>query len=234
MAGIIITTLTCAIFNRQLRRLGNSRTLRTVEPKAHSQPGSLNEGVGEAGLPGDAVKPSIGRQRDYTDGRKLWEWTSHYPLEARNLMNAEAYVLLAMLLVSVLGAGVFLGLADQTTWIDIGSLKLWISFRLLAIFSTGCVGGVTFSIKWLIHATATGKWHLDRKYWRLIVPIIGGVYACVVMTLFASGLLSGRATPENGIASTAALGFLVGYFSDGVSGLLSNIANAVFGTLEKK
>ena len=27
---------------------------------------------------------------------------------------------------------------------------------------------------------------------------------------------------------------LVGYFSDGVSGLLSNIANAVFETLEKK
>jgi hypothetical protein len=33
---------------------------------------------------------------------------------------------------------------------------------------------------------------------------------------------------------TAALAFLVGYFSDGVSGLLSNVANAVFGTLEKK
>jgi len=36
------------------------------------------------------------------------------------------------------------------------------------------------------------------------------------------------------LAVSAALAFLVGYFSDGVSGLLSNIANAVFGTLEKK
>jgi len=36
------------------------------------------------------------------------------------------------------------------------------------------------------------------------------------------------------MAMTAASAFLIGYFSDGVSGLLSNIANAVFGTLEKK
>jgi hypothetical protein len=42
------------------------------------------------------------------------------------------------------------------------------------------------------------------------------------------------ATTQRPIALTAALAFLIGYFSDGVSGLLSNIANAVFGTLEKK
>lgn len=173
-------------------------------------------------------------QRDYTDGRARWDWESHFPLEARKLMNAEAYTLLGMLAVSLLGAGSFLGLADQTSWIGIGDLKLWVSFRFLAIFFTGTVGGVTFSIKWLIHAAAKGKWHRDRRYWRLMVPAVGGVYACVVMTLFAAGMFSGQSPQASAIPITAALAFLVGYFSDGVSGLLSNVANAVFGTLEKK
>ena len=69
----------------------------------------------------------------------------------------------------------------------------------------------------------------------MLVPGVGGVYALVVLTLFDAGLF---ARADSGTASVVtlspALAFLVGYFSDGVSGLLSNVANAVFGTLEKK
>lgn len=174
---------------------------------------------------------------EHTDGRRPWDWQSRYPEEARKLMRTEAYVLLAMLIVALVGDGTCLGLADQNISIDLGGPKLWVSFRFLAIFCTGLLGGVTFSIKWLIHSVAKGKWHMDRRYWRLLVPAIGGVYACVVMNLFGAGLLAGQpaqtaqSTPVTGVA---ALAFLVGYFSDGVSGLLSNVANAVFGTLEKK
>jgi len=174
-----------------------------------------------------------GGQRDYTDGRKRWDWDSHFPIEARRLMNAEASLLIAMLLVSLIAAGAFLGLSDQSSWIAIGELRLWINFRLLTTFFAGWVGGTTFSIKWLIHAAAKGKCHRDRRYWRLMVPLIGGVYACVVVTLFASGMLL-REPGHEDVATTTALAFMVGYFSDGVSGLLSNVANAVFGTLEKK
>ena len=150
-------------------------------------------------------------------------------------MNVEAYTLIAMLIISLVCVGLSLGLADQSAAFDLGNnLKLSISFKTLAIFFAGSVGGVTFSIKWLIHAAAKGKWHRDRRYWRLMVPLVGGVYACVVMTLFSAGLFSTQDTAEKAVASTAALAFMVGYFSDGVSGLLSNVANAVFGTLEKK
>ena len=69
----------------------------------------------------------------------------------------------------------------------------------------------------------------------MFVPLIGGIYACVVVTLFNSGLIGGHISePNRSIASTAALVFLIGYFSDGVSGLLTNVANAVFGTLRDK
>lgn len=191
-------------------------------------------------MPAEPMKRPVDGQRDYTDGRLAWDWDTRYPPEARQRMNTEAWVLIGMLATSLLGAGVCLGLSNQLIAIGLGDVKIWISFRLLAIFFTGCVGGVTFSIKWLIHAVAKGKWHRDRRYWRLMVPVIGGVYACVVLTLFGAGMFSAQVTqPSEAVQSiatpaTAALSFLVGYFSDGVSGLLSNVANAVFGTLEKK
>lgn len=171
---------------------------------------------------------------EYTDGRKKWEWESHYPVDARAEMKFEAIVLVVALVLLLLLAGLSLGLSDRDFSIDIFGADIWISFRLLAIFCVGCLGGITFSIKWLIHAAAHGRWHLDRRYWRLMTPLIGGVYACVVMTLFGSGMFSLGQNGLSPLPGTAALAFLVGYFSDGVSGLLSNIANAVFGTLEKK
>jgi hypothetical protein len=181
------------------------------------------------------MKAPVGGDHDYTDGRKPWDWESRYPVEARSLMSTEAMVLIGMLVVALLADGVCLGLAGQPVSIGVGGPQIWVSCRLLAIFCTGWLGGVTFSMKWLIHSVAKGKWHIDRRYWCLMVPVIGGVYACVVMTLFGAGLFHGEPTEQSGaMPNTAALAFLVGYFSDGVSGLLSNVANAVFGTLEKK
>jgi hypothetical protein len=181
------------------------------------------------------MKQPLGGDHDYTDGRKLWDWDSHYPTEARAHMNTEAYVLIGMLTVALFSDCICLGLAGQAASCTVHGMQIWINFRLLAIFFTGCVGGITFSMKWLFHSVAKGKWNFDRRYWRFLVPVIGGVYACVVMTLFGAGLFAMQPTEQSSaMPTTAALAFLVGYFSDGVSGLLSNVANAVFGTLEKK
>ena len=109
-----------------------------------------------------------------------------------------------------------------------------VSSHVVAIYFIGGLGGTTFSIKWLVHACAKGKWHLDRRQWRLNIPLVGGAYACVVLTLLDGGLFGHGADVSRPFVLSAALAFLVGYFSDGVSGLLSNVANAVFGTLEKK
>jgi len=205
-------------------------------------------------IPAETVLPAPfavpGRPVDeYTDDRPRWEWESKYPVDARRGIAFERKVLLAYLLISLLLAGFFLCLAGQSAqiplpWISAASrvdgpsvpLSLAINFQILAVHFVGCVGGTTFSLKWLIHAAAKGKWHLDRRPWRLIVPLIGGVYACVMLTLLDAGLVGHASSADNTrpVVVSAALAFLVGYFSDGVSGLLSNIANAVFGTLEKK
>lgn len=200
----------------------------------------------DGNLEGDPVEPDVQskpitpvKTDEYTDGRKLWEWESKFSLKAQQEIKFEARVLIGALIVALVITGFFLGLGNTSIEfvLPIGGAPptLFVNCKLLSVFFTGVVGGITFSIKWLVHTAATGKWHMDRRYWRLLIPWIGGVYALVVLALFDAGLF---ARGNNGGADFAslspALAFLVGYFSDGVSGLLSNVANAVFGTLEKK
>lgn len=185
----------------------------------------------------DAV--TVGPKDEYTDGRKPWEWKSKFPSDARREIRVEAYILVSGLLACVLFSGGFLALGDQKITFSMSfgvtPLLFTLDSKLLALFFTGCVGGITFSIKWLVHAAATGKWHQDRRYWRLLIPWLGGVYALAVLALASGGYVGGQnSDPARFAAASPALAFLIGYFSDGVSGLLSNIANAVFGTLEKK
>ena len=181
--------------------------------------------------------PIAGRpQSEYTDGRLLYDWRSHFPVDARKEINFEARILGLLLILMLILAGLSIGIVGTREYsFNLFAAEVHVSFRILAIFFAGGLGGTTFSIKWLIHSVAKGKWHLDRRYWRLLVPAIGGVYSCVVMTFFNAGLFNTQVNSQNGpLPITVALAFLVGYFSDGVSGLLSNVANAVFGTLEKK
>ncbi|MBL8550447.1 MAG: hypothetical protein JNJ73_10705 [Hyphomonadaceae bacterium] len=170
---------------------------------------------------------------DYTDGRPPGVWRSKYEADARKEINREARFLALICVAVLVSCSVSLACANHTWRTTLLGVPFAVDFRLLAIFFLGSLGGVTFSIKWLIHSVAKCKWHLDRRYWRLFVPLLGGVYACVVLALMDAGLVGGHpASPP--LPTSAALAFLVGYFSDGVSGLLSNIAGAVFGTLEKK
>jgi hypothetical protein len=135
---------------------------------------------------------------EYTDGRLPGEWRTKYPADARRCINQEASVLAAGMVFFCLIDGILLGMSGQTIiWplnflakqADGSATVVSIDIRLLSIFFIGCLGGTTFSVKWLIHSAAKSKWHLDRRYWRFFVPLIGGVYACVVLTLFDSGVL---------------------------------------------
>jgi hypothetical protein len=80
------------------------------------------------------MKPPVGGDHDYTDGRKPWDWKSRYPDEARRLMSTEASALIGMLLVALIADGVCLGLAGQPISIGTGGPQIWVSCRLLAIF----------------------------------------------------------------------------------------------------
>lgn len=185
------------------------------------------------GLPektGAEFRNPIDPAKGLEDGRKPWDWRSKYRKVARPLIFREAALVLGYFAVFLLGSAISAGVQGQT--FTVGPVN--IDPKLLLIFFAGGLGGTTFSIKWLMHSVATGKWHLDRIYWRIFVPLVSGVYALVVLHLFSGGLIGSVHTMPTEIGTVAALAFLVGYFSDGVSGLLTNIANAVFGTVEKK
>lgn len=172
---------------------------------------------------------------EYTDNRKLWEWDSKYPADARTEIKFEAKILASLLLIFLLAAGFFCGVISGPIRMTLLNVSVSFSPITLATFFAGGLGGTTFSLKWLVHAAAKGRWHLDRRYWRLLVPLMGGVYACVVLSLWDAGMFSAASKANlRPISVTLALAFMVGYFSDGVSGLLTNIANAVFGTVDKK
>lgn len=115
---------------------------------------------------------------NYTDGRKPWDWKSKYDAEASLGILYEAKILLAYLALSLVLAAVSLMLSGQAIRIslpfnavsDNGNLQLLyltINCHVVAVFFVGWVGGTTFALKWLVHACATGKWHLDRRPWRL-------------------------------------------------------------------
>ncbi len=183
--------------------------------------------------------PIPAKSDEHTDNRKHWDWKSKYPPEAKKKMCCEAAYLALFLTLSILITGFLWGLGEKVFEIPISNTQaptiLWINCKLVATFFVGCIGGFVLSIKWFVHSVAKGKWHLDRRYWRFFVPWTGGIYALVVLALLYAGLFPGAANQQNTNSTTSfALAFLVGYFSDGVSGLLSNVANAVFGTLEKK
>jgi hypothetical protein len=185
-----------------------------------------------------AVDPDVGT----ADGRKPWDWQTRFPLEARKQIRREAYYLAACLLFFGILSAFIASYSNATIDLELFcgprdvSANAPLEYNCFITYFAGGLGGTVFSIKWLMHSVGTGKWHQDRIYWRVFVPLIGGVYAIMIHGLASSGLVGGNVdAAARGITTAASISFLVGYFSDGVSGLLTNIANAVFGTvIEKK
>ncbi|GGL35976.1 hypothetical protein [Caulobacter rhizosphaerae] len=173
------------------------------------------------------------------DGRDPWQWETKYAEVATQIWR-EAKILGTYLAVfGTLTLLVFALVADPAY--PAGSSAQNAVFYLrrhdLLVFFVGSVGAVTFAIKWLVHSVAKGLWHQDRFLWRIFVPLTGGIYALVVLGLVQAGLMGGQKAADANVTSLTrdlVLAFLAGYFADGVSGLLSNVANAIFGQVDKK
>lgn len=171
--------------------------------------------------------------KDQTDGRQRGDWRTRYDAEAWKQIRREAiWLAVYFFLFGSITATLFFLSADfpvTVRWISSEPIFQVTRYHLI-VFFIGCVGGTTFSIKWLIHSVANSLWHQDRFLWRIFVPLTGGVYALAVLALFKMGLGTKAPVPTDADPmQTLALAFLVGYFGDGVSGMLSNIANAIFG-----
>lgn len=167
---------------------------------------------------------------DPWDGREPFDWTTKWPPEALSKMRIECAYLVGLLAISaiaifVLGTNKLAGPLRLTTQ----------DAHLLALYGGawigGILGGCVFSIKWYYHSIARGKWHMDRRAWRFLTPLVSGALAFAVATLLISRILpilDPRITRSMG--AIVGLSFLVGYFSDNAVAALAATADRVLGT----
>lgn len=169
---------------------------------------------------------------DYTDGRDLLDWQTKYPKEARKKYRFEAaycFIILAIFTVAVFAALFFPNLFTPG---DVCKNQRWIS--CICSWLGGTIGGTLFTIKWLYHSVAKKIWHEDRRLWRFFTPHVSGAIAFFTILLTTSGLakIFSKELIEDAFA-VLGIAFLIGYFSDKALAKLAEMADTLFGTIEK-
>lgn len=164
---------------------------------------------------------------DPTDGRRLGEWESRYPRTAwRSISLEAAYVCALFLFVPI--ATILIWEGSFREFLDV-SAQRYETISLYAYSSLGgLLGGVLFDLKWLYHSVARGRWHRDRRLWRLFTPPISAGLAFAVILLGTGGVLP-LIDGDQLRSPPAAMGvsFLVGYFSDLTIGSMASLAKRI-------
>jgi hypothetical protein len=165
--------------------------------------------------------------RDETDGRRLHEWRSRYPKEARKEIRFEGFAVAALLIGSiVLMFVVWSGVLGTTLGCTICSRPAF--HRYSYFFLGGILGGTLFGAKYLYHVVAKGYWNQDRKLWRYLSPLLAGMLAFIIGTLTDAGFL-GLTISANKPSAFVSLGFLTGYFADKALAKMKEMAEVIFG-----
>lgn len=174
-------------------------------------------------------------QADPTDGRDRYDWKSKYsdPVPKREIFREAFY--LGALLFGFPAVMVYFWLGYPNHKLQLTDQRYTTLVKYVLAWSSGSLGGVLFSLKWLYHSVARGRWHLDRRLWRIFTPHISGALASITLALVTSGWLRiFDREAANPPAAVVGLGFLVGYFSDSAIAKLAEIAENLFGTSRPK
>jgi len=169
-----------------------------------------------------------------TDDRKLGEWKTRYPSEARAAIRLEAFLVWLFLAISIL-----LILAVTTESVGLLALvksKPWLAVSPFVLaFAGGMLGGTLFTMKWLYHSVAKGLWNRDRRLWRVFTPFLSAGASLAIILLCASGALPFFG-PELVKTNIGALGLSIvfGYFSDRAFSALERLAEDNLGWSKKK
>ena len=156
------------------------------------------------------------------DGHELWDWKTKYDSDAWKIIKKEAIYLgvllgsgILLLLINYLGLLYYVINLFQSKPEPLVTKELY-----CAIF--GFLGGTVYGIKILYKAVARGKWHVDRKLWRIFTPWVSLVLSIVIASIMSDTILS-----INNYGA-ALIGFFAGYFSESAIGKLYAIAKIIF------
>lgn len=153
-------------------------------------------------------------QADPTDGRKRYQWKSGYddPAARKEIRIEASY--LGVLLFALPLVMLLLWLEYPKHLIHLSDQKYRPIVKYGFSWASGSLGGTLFDVKWLYHSVARGRWHMDRRLWRIFTPLISGGLSFFVLALVASGglrIFDSRATDS--LSVVIGLGFLVGRFA---------------------
>jgi hypothetical protein len=178
--------------------------------------------------PGTGAPPELGfAPKDLTDGRTPGDWRSRYEPAAWIWIAVEAAYLIIVLGGVVCGI-VVAWLRHPATWWHLSPLQSATFTRYAYAWLGGTLGGVLFCMKWLYHAVAKGRWHLDRSLWRYLTPLISGGLAFATIAIFNSIMATEPGAAMSGTKAIA-IGFLVGFFSDNALAKFAEVAETLLG-----
>ncbi len=169
-----------------------------------------------------------------TDGRGELDWKSKYETDAIRHIRIDA-VYITVSAVVALGAILLTWTGTLFDVLTCGCNNCGrATFDKYAYYLLGgYLGGVLFGIKYLYKVVARSRWHLDRRLWRLLSPVLSAGLALVVGALIESGVL-GLTSRVNSGAAYLSYGFLVGYFADRAIDKMHEVAETIFGAPGRK
>lgn len=170
---------------------------------------------------------------DLTDGREVFHWESRYSKKALFWIIFDfSYLGICIVTSLLLSVICYLKVIPNYYNIDNNLLEnlepYWIAFL------AGGFGGSLYGVKWTYHCVAIGRWHSDRRAWRIFVPLIGASFALIFSILLLSNFIN---VLNNELLqsrkSIFAIGFLSGYFSDKAAAKLVEVSKSIFGVATK-
>lgn len=185
--------------------------------------------------PAEVEKDAISTlEGEYWDGRQAYQPSTKYtePWVPCAIALETAYLLL---LLGIAFSLIFLAWCGGVSAFFVSFCKInpWahgkpLSLETFVLYtSSGLLGGLVFGLKFFYHAVATGRWHRDRRIWRIVSPILSASMAFVFCAMTNASLFSSQSGSSR--AGIVAVGFIIGYFADRAIAKLAEIANVVFG-----
>lgn len=170
-----------------------------------------------------------------TDGREIGDWKTRYGPWAWAQIFGELFILIVYLITSVyflLESIIELPNMDSKDGFVYSRLfGVYVSesnFKWIALTLSGFIGGTVVDLKWFYHSAANGTWNRDRFLWRVIVPLNSAMVSLFTGFILVSGVIPFIDKDFfKDIFVLLGIGFVFGYYSDRVTGILKNQLGAL-------
>jgi len=167
------------------------------------------------------------------DGRKKWDWGTHYKDSKANkeIFKEGVYLGLLVLFVPICMFVIYSKCVLNMPQSE--SARYFPLVKYSFAWLSGLLGGALYVLKWIFRVVGTGYWHEDRRLWHYLTPHISGALAFVFIAIISSPLLYiVDRNAANSLPLVVGLSSLVGLFSDNALAKLRTLSGTIFGKTE--